>query len=327
MARLLIDGMWRTDSDGAVALAGPRAQAGQFRSAIGDDEFPAEPHRYHLFVSYSCPFAHRTLIARALKSLDDWVPISVVHPRWNTDDGWKFGDTPMSTPDKSGEAFTHLYQAYANSRPGLTARVTVPVLWDTKTRQIVNNESLDIVRMFDVAFAELQKSGFSLQHSSDQENADELTGRIATDLSIAVYQAGGAVSQNIFDEVVERIFALLDSLEDRLSDGRPYLMGSELRIPDVVAFTPLVRFDAVYNPLFRISLRRLVDYPHLRGLVRRIWELPEVKDTVRFDHILAHYHDGDWGVSNRSIIPPLPAIDFRSPLEPKSGSFLVASSN
>lgn len=327
MARLLVDGTWRTDSDGALALAGARAQAGEFRKVIGGDGFPAEPHRYHLFVSYSCPFAHRALIARALKSLDDWVSVSVVHPRWNTDDGWKFGDTPMSTPDRSGEGFTHLYQAYAKSRPGLTARVTVPVLWDMKTRQIVNNESLDMVRMFDVAFVALQNSKFSLQHLSDQREADELTGRIAADLSIAVYQAGAAVSQAIFDEVLGRIFALLDFLEDRLSDGRPYLMGSELRIPDVVAFTPLVRFDAVYNPLFRISLRRLVDYPHLRGLVRRIWEVPAVRETVRFDHILAHYHDGDWSVSNRSIIPPLPAVDFRSLLEPKSRPFPILSSN
>ena len=313
MARLLVEGMWRTDWDGAVALAGQRAQAGQFRSAIGSDEFPAEQNRYHLFVSYSCPFAHRALIARALKSLDDLVPISVVHPRWNTDDGWKFGDTPMSTPDRSGEGFTHLHQAYTKSRPGLTARVTVPVLWDTLTRQIVNNESLDIVRMFDHAFDGLKQSEVSLRPPSSRAESDALTDRIATDLSIAVYRAGGATSQAIFDDVVDRIFSMLDSLEDRLSDGRPYLMGSELRLPDIVAFTPLVRFDAVYNPLFRISLRRLVDYPRLRGYVRRIWEIPAVRETVRFDHILAHYHDGDWGVSDRTIVPPLPAVDFRSP--------------
>ena len=318
MARLLVDGTWRTDSDGAVALAGQRAQAGQFRGVIGGDEFPAEPFRYHLFVSYSCPFAHRALIARALKSVDDLVPISVVHPRWNTDDGWTFGDTPMSTPDQSGEGFTHLYQAYTKSKPGLTARVTVPVLWDTQTRQIVNNESLDIVRMFDHAFEALKHSELSLQPPTDLDRveADALTHRIATDLAIAMYQAGGAITQVIFDDVLERIFSMLDALEDLLSDGRAFLMGSELRIPDIVAFTPLVRFDAVYNPLFRISLRRLVDYPRLSAYVRRIWRMPAVQETVRFDHILAHYHDGDWGVSNRSIVPPLPAVDFRSPPKP-----------
>lgn len=312
MARLLIEGTWRTDADGAGALAGQRAQAGRFRHIIGEDEFPAEPFRYHLFVSYSCPFAHRVLIARALKSLDDLVGISVVHPRWNTDDGWKFGDTPMSTPDRSGERFTHLHQAYTASRPDLTARVTVPVLWDTLTRQIVNNESLDIVRMCDDAFDLLKRTNVSLRAPFDREEADALTDQIATDLSIAVYEAGGAVSQAIFDDVVARIFAMLDLLEDRLADGRAFLMGSDLRLPDIVAFTPLVRFDAVYNPLFRIGRRRLVDYPRLRSYVRRIWEIPAVRETVRFDHILVHYHDGDWGVANRTIIPPLPEVDFRS---------------
>ena len=312
MSRLLVKGAWRTDADGAVALAGQRAEAGQFRSVIGGVEFPAEPLRYHLFVSYSCPFAHRTLIARALKSLDDLVPISVVHPRWNTDDGWKFGDTPLSTPDRSGEGFTHLHQAYTASRPDLTARVTVPVLWDTLTRQIVNNESLDIIRMFDDAFNAVKRSEISLMPLGDRAEADALADRIAKDLSIAVYKAGGALSQATFDEVLDRIFSMLNELEDRLSDGRAYLMGSELRLPDIVAFTPLVRFDAVYNPLFRISLRRLVDYPRLRSYVRRIWEMPAVRETVRFDHILAHYHDGDWGVADRTIIPPLPEVDFRS---------------
>ncbi len=312
MSRLLIEGAWRTDADGAAALAGQRAEAGQFRSVIGGVEFPAEPLRYHLFVSYSCPFAHRTLIARALKSLDDLVPISVVHPRWNTDDGWKFGDTPLSTPDRSGEGFTHLHQAYTASRPDLTARVTVPVLWDTLTRQIVNNESLDIVRMFDNAFDLLKPTDVSLRPAFDREESDALTDRIATDLSIAVYKAGGALSQTAFDEVLDRIFSILDELEDRLSDGRAFLMGSELRLPDIVAFTPLVRFDAVYNPLFRVSLRRLVDYLRLSSYVRRIWEIPAVRETVRFDHILPHYHDGDWGVADRTIIPPLPEVDFRS---------------
>jgi putative glutathione S-transferase len=311
MSRLLVDGVWRTDADGAAALAG-RAQAGQFRSDIGGVEFPAEPLRYHLFVSYSCPFAHRTLIARALKSLEDLVPVSVVHPRWNTDDGWKFGDTPLSTPDRSGEGFTHLHQAYTRSRPGLTARVTVPVLWDTRTRQIVSDESLDIVRMFDTAFNTLKRSEISLAPPGDRAESDALADRIAKDLSIAVYKAGGALSQTTFDEVLDRIFLMLDELEDRLADGRAFLMGSEIRLPDIVAFTPLVRFDAVYNPLFRISLRRLVDYPRLSSYVRRIWEIPAVRETVRFDHILAHYHDGDWGVADRTIIPPLPAVDFRS---------------
>jgi len=318
MSRLLVEGVWRPDTDGAVALAGQRAEAGQFRSVVGGVEFPAEPLRYHLFVSHSCPFAHRTLIARALKSLDDLVPISIVHPRWNSNDGWKFGDTPLSTPDRSGEDFSHLHQAYTKSRPGLTARVTVPVLWDTRTRQIVNNESLDIVRMFDTAFEAVKPSEISLMPLGDHAESDALAARIATDLSIAVYKAGGARGQANFDEVLDRIFALLDELEDRLSDGRAYLLGSELRIPDIVAFTPLVRFDAVYNPLFRISLRRLVDYPYLRDYVRRIWDIPAVRDTVRFDHILPHYHDGDWGVADRTILPPLPAVDFRSAPRPEA---------
>lgn len=318
MARMLVDGEWRPDADGAV-LAGPRAQTGQFRDAVGDPAFPAEPGRYHLFVSYSCPFAHRALVARALKGLDEAIPISVVHPRWNTPDGWVFGNTPLSTPDRSGESFTHLHQAYTASRPALTARVTVPVLWDTRARRIVNNESLDIVRMFDEAFAASARGDIVLRPAEDREEADSLAAGIAADLSVAVYEAAGAPDQAAFDAVVRRVFALLASLESRLADGRPFLMGAEIRLPDVIAFTPLVRFDPVYNPLFRLSERRLVDYPLLSALVRRTWELPGVRETVRFDHILAHYHDGDWAVVNRTILPPLPEVDFRTAAATASG--------
>ena len=316
--KLMIRGAWRGDvaptsepeASGAIA-------AGAFRDRVtadGASGFPAAAGRYHLIVSYACPFAHRALLAWTLKGLRDIVGLSVVHPVWNTAEGWVFCDTPLSTPDGSGEGFTRLHQAYARSRPDYTGRVTVPVLWDRVLRRIVSNESLEILAMFNDAFDAVgADASVDLRPAALGPEIDALDRLLAAGLASGVYAVAGARTQAAYDAAIDRVFGTLDRLEARLADGRPFLHGARPTTSDVIAFTPLARFDAVYNPLFRVSRRRLLDYPRLSAWARRFHALPGVAETLRFDHILAHYHDGDWAVANRrGIVPALPEIDFRA---------------
>jgi putative glutathione S-transferase len=319
--KLMIDGVWHGD----VATPGPELDArraihaGLFRGRVTPDPASAHPAagggRYHLFVSYACLFAHRTILARLFAGLERAVGMSVLHPTWNTPDGWVFGATAFSTPDLSGRGFTHLHQAYAASAPRYTGKVTVPVLWDRAAGRIVSNESRDIVRMLDGPLRRASGAGrgFDLCPEPLRADIDRLDDRIASELAGGVYAVGGARDQAEYDAAEGRLFAFLADLEDRLGDGRPFVHGAGPTTSDVLAFTPLVRFDPVYNPLFRATRRRLVDHPRLAAWARRFHDLPGVADTVRFDHILMHYHDGDWGVATRrGIVPALPAPDFRS---------------
>jgi putative glutathione S-transferase len=315
--KLMIEGVWRGDVAPATGRQSHPIETGDFRGRVtadGSSGITAEPGRYHLYASYACPFAHRVILGRVLKRLENVVGLSVLHPTWNTPDGWVFGDTPFSTKDGGGGGFTHLHQAYAASRPSYTGKVTVPALWDRRTRQIVSNESLDILIMFNDAF-----DGVGADPSVDlyprflRCEIDALNDRIACDLARRVYAIGAATTQQQYEQENAALFAFLDDLELRLSDGRRFLHGEAMTVSDILAFTPLVRFDAVYNPLFRASLKRLVDYPRLAAFVGRVYRLPGVAETVRFDHILMHYHDGDWGVANRrGIVPAVPQVDFRS---------------
>jgi len=311
----MIDGARRGDVAAPPSLDTERAiHAGLFRDRLsrdGSTPFPAERGgRYHLYASYACPFAHRALLARALLGLEDAVGLSVPHPAWNTPDGWVFADTPLSTPDLAGNGFTHLHQAYAASAPRYTGKVTVPVLWDTRTRRIVSDESLDILLMLDDAFP----GPLRLRPDGIAAEVDALCDAIAADVARGAYTVGAARDQAEYDAAIARLFGRLDALEARFADDRPFLHGTAPPAGDVLLFTPLVRLDAVYNPLFRASLRRLVDYPGLSAWARRLHALPGVAATVRFDHILRHYHDGDWGVATRrGIVPALPAVDYRTP--------------
>jgi putative glutathione S-transferase len=314
----MIGGVWRGDVEPSPELEAQRQiQAGLFRkrvSADGTSGFPAEPGRYHLYVSYACPFAHRVILARMLKRLEPVIGMSVLHPIWNTPEGWVFGDGPLATTDGAGHGFTHLHQAYAAAERAYTGKVTVPVLWDRRTRRIVSNESADILDMLSTAFDQVGGNRrVDLMPEALRSEIDQLNAQVSTSLARGVYAVGSAPRQAAYDRAISDLFGLLDRLEARLSEGRRFLHGEPFTTSDVIAFTPLVRFDAVYNPLFRASLKRLVDYPHLSAWTRRVYELPGVAETVRFDHILAHYHDGDWGVAcRRGIVPALPDVDFRS---------------
>jgi len=312
--KLMIDGIWRGDIEPPPGLTA-MIHDGSFRHVItGEGSFPAQPGRYHLYVSYACPFAHRALMVHALKRLDAIVPLSILHPIWDTPHGWAFGNDDMSSVDRAGNGFAYLHQAYRLSSPHYTGKITVPVLWDRHTRQIVNNESIEIARMLNDAFDAVGANrAVDLYPSALRPAIDALNGRIMQSLSKGVYAVGQAKDQGEYDTAMNVLFGFLDEIEARLADGRPFLFGQHLTLADVVIFTPLVRFDGVYNPLFRASRRRLVDYRHLAALTKRIYGVPGVADTVRFDHILTHYHDGDWGVARRrGITPELPQVDFRT---------------
>jgi glutathionyl-hydroquinone reductase len=314
--KLMIEGIWQGDVDPTPEHDAQRMiHAGSFRDRIttdGSSAFRAEGGRYHLYVSPACPFSHRVIIVRALKRLTNLVGLSVLHPLWDTQDGWIFEDDTLATVDGAGNGFRHLHEAYRASSPTYTGKVTVPVLWDQHTRCIVNNESLEIAHMLNHAFSGIGGDGDVDLCPADLASAvDELNGRIARNLAIGVYSVAGAKDQRQYDAAMDQLFGFLDELDGQLADSRPFLLGAKPTLSDVLAYTPLVRFDAVYNPLFRATRRRLTDYPRLPALMRRIHGLPGVAETLRYDHILTHYYDGDWAVANRrGIVPELSAANW-----------------
>lgn len=316
--KLMIQGVWQGDTDPTPELDAQRMiHAGRFRDQItadGRSGFIAERDRYHLYVSPACPFSHRVTIVHALKRLDSLVGVSVVHPIWNTPHGWVLGDTALSTPDRAGNGFTYLHEAYRASQADYTGKVIVPVLWDRKSRRIVNNESLEIAGMLNRAFDGIGGDGqVDLYPAAFRPQIDALNSRITRSLANGVYAVASARDQAEYDDAIGELFGFLDEWEARLVDDRRFLLSDHPTFADVLIFTPLVRFDAVYNPLFRAIRKRLVDYPRLAALVRRIHDLPAVASTVRFDHILTHYYDGDWAVARRrGIVPQRPDIDWRA---------------
>ncbi len=314
--KLMINGTWRGDVDPTPELNAQRMiHAGSFRGRITADSssaFRAEPGRYHLYVSPACPFSHRVIVVRALKQLTRLVGLSVLHPLWDTPDGWIFADTALSTVDGAGNGFLRLHEAYRASSSDYTGKVTVPVLWDRLSGRIVNNESLEIAQMLNDAFDAIGGDrDVDLCPENLRPAMDELNGRIKRSLAVGVYSVAGARDQREYDAAMDELFGFLDDLDSQLADGRPFLLGAKPTLADILAYTPLVRFDAVYNPLFRATRRRLIDYARLPALVRRVHELPGVAETLRYDHILTHYYDGDWAVaSRRGIVPELAAANW-----------------
>lgn len=311
--KLMIDGIWRGDMEPTPELAAQRmVHAGRFRDRITADGaagLPAETGRYHLYVSPACPFSHRVMIVHALKQLAPTVGLSVLHPVWDTAEGWTFADTEWSTADGAGNGFLYLHEAYRASAPDYTGKVTVPVLWDRRAGRIVNNESLEIGQMLNHAFDDIGADRSVDLYPADLQAAiDDLNGRISRSLAAGVYAVAGASDQRDYDAAMNELFGMLDDLDDRLRDGRRFLLGDRPTLADVLAYATLVRFDAVYNPLFRASRRRIIDFAHLPHLLRSVHALPGVAATLRYDHILIHYYDGDWAVANRrGIVPELPA--------------------
>jgi glutathionyl-hydroquinone reductase len=317
----LVDGIWHdvwydTTSTGGAFV---RRDAG-FRNWVTADGRPGptgtggyapDSGRYHLYVSYACPWAHRTLIFRAIKGLASHIGISVVHPDMLAD-GWTFGrDFPGTTGDTQfGLPF--LRDIYSRAKPDMTGRVTVPVLWDTQTRTIVSNESSEIIRMFNDAFNGLTGNSDDYWPADLRDAIAPVNQRIYDTVNNGVYRAGFATTQSAYDTAVQALFASLDWLETRLSQNR-YLMGGRITEADWRLFPTLIRFDPVYHLHFKCNRARIVDYPNLWAHTRELYQWPGVAATTQLDHIVRHYHYSHDSINPHRIIPINPLIDHDAP--------------
>jgi putative glutathione S-transferase len=313
----LVNGEWR-DVTFDAPLTGGRFERppSAFRNWITADGSPgptgtrgfvAERGRYHLYVSLACPWAHRTLIMRRLKGLEDIVSLSVVHWRMR-ERGWTFSPGPCVTGDPVNGAQA-LYEVYLAADRRYTGRVTVPVLWDKKRQTIVSNESAEILRMFNSAFDQAGAGPGEYYPERLRAEIDALNDRIYRDVNNGVYRAGFATTQEAYDEAVRSLFEALDWLEARLSRSR-YLLGDQLNEADIRLFTTLVRFDAVYHGHFKCNIRRIVDYPALWRFTRDVCNLKGVAETVNMQHIRHHYYESHTTINPSGIVPAGPALDF-----------------
>jgi len=273
----------------------------------GEGGFKAEPGRYHLYAALICPWASRTLIVRKLKKLENMMSVSVVEPVL-TEQGWKFGNFPGASDDDVNGA-TYLHQIYTLADSTYTGRATVPVLWDKNTGTIVNNESADIVRMLNSAFGDLGAAALDLRPSDLEGEIEALNRRLYDKLNNGVYRAGFASGQPAYDEAVRDVFAMLDELENRLSDGRRFLFGNRLTESDIRAFVTLIRFDVAYYGLFKCNLRRVGDYARLSAYTARINALPGIEETVDLEHIKHGYYSIR-ALNPDGIVPTGPVFDY-----------------
>ena len=318
---LLVDGVWHDTWYDTKKSGGKfERSAAQFRNWVtadgsagpsGEGGFKAESGRYHLYVSYACPWAHRALIFRALKGLEKHIGVSVVHPLmfehgWTLDPDW-----PGATGDLLlGKQFMH--QIYTTADPTVSTRGTVPVLWDTQRNTIVSNESSEIIRMFNTAFEGLTVNGLDFYPEALRAEIDAINAPIYDNVNNGVYKAGFATSQDAYDSAVVALFAELDRVEERLSTRR-YLAGEQITEADWRLFTTLVRFDAVYVGHFKCNIRRIVDYPALWAYTRELYQWPGVAETVNMDHIRHHYHRSHETINPHRILPAGPIVDFMAP--------------
>ncbi|MCL7419055.1 MAG: glutathione S-transferase family protein [Halalkalicoccus sp.] len=307
----LVDGEWRTDAYETTNEEGAfERQETTFRDRIGE-EFPAKAGRYHLYVSYACPWAHRTLLARSLKGLEDAISVSVVDP-FRAEGGWQF------TPEKEGCTEDPLYGAeylrelYVRADPDVTCRVTVPVLWDTEEDTIVNNESREVLRMLDTEFEEFATRDVDLYPEGYREEIDEIIDAIYEPINNGVYRAGFAGSQEAYDEAIEDLFSALDRWDSILADRR-YLAGDRLTEADLCMFTTLIRFDQVYHTHFMCNVMQIQDYEHLWPYLRDLYQTPGVAETVNMDHIKEHYYTTHPDVNPSRIVARGPDLDFGAP--------------
>jgi putative glutathione S-transferase len=277
----------------------------------GSGGFKAEPGRYHLYVSYACPWAHRTLVLRAIKGLEHTISVDVVHPHMGQE-GWTFAtDYPGATGDTvNGRA--RLYEVYALAKPDYTGRVTVPVLWDKEKATIVSNESSEIIRMLGSAFDGVGAKGADPYPEALRAPIDEINARVYDRINNGVYKCGFATTQQAYEAAFRPLFEALDGIEERLALSR-YLVGDRITEADWRLFTSLVRFDAVYYSHFKCNRRRIVDYPNLSNYVRDLYQQEGVAATVHMDHIKQHYYGSHRNINPTGIVPLGPALDFGTP--------------
>lgn len=317
----LINGEWSTEWYDTKKTGGAfKRDTSRFRNWVtrdgsagpsGKAGFKAEAGRYHLYVSYACPWAHRTLIFRAIKGLEGLIDISVVHPDM-LDDGWTFDrDFDGATGDTLyGHSF--MRDVYLQADPDISGRVTVPVLWDKAQGEIVSNESAEIIRMFNTAFDEITGNDDDYYPEALRAEIDAVNDRVYDTVNNGVYKSGFATTQEAYDKAVLPLFDSLDWLEERLS-GQRYLAGDRLTEADWRLFTTLVRFDSVYHLHFKCNRKRIVDYPALWAYTRELFQHPGVAGTVHMDHIVRHYHYSHDTINPNRIIPVNPVLDFMVP--------------
>ena len=315
----LVEGVWRDVWYDTKSTGGKFVRANsKFRNWITPDgkdapsgkAFKAEAGRYHLYVSYACPWAHRTLIFRKLKGLEDMIGVSVVN-HFMGGQGWTFHEGEGVIPDPIMDA-EFLHQLYTAAEPSFSGRVTVPVLWDKKTGTIVCNESSEIIRMFNSAFDHLGATPGDFYPEALRNEIDEVNERVYHTLNNGVYKCGFATTQEAYEEAFAALFDTLDWLEERLSKQR-YLAGDQITEADWRLFTTLMRFDAVYVGHFKTNLRRIADYPNLWAYTRELYQVPGVKGTVNMHHIKHHYYGSHESINPTRIVPMGPTIDFAEP--------------
>ncbi len=317
----LIDGRWDTAWYDTASSGGAfrRTTAG-FRNWItadgdpgpsGEGGFAAESERYHLYVSYACPWAHRTLIFRQLKGLVPHIGVSVVHPDMLSD-GWTFATDFDGATGDTLYGLPFLRDIYTKADPGVSGRVTVPILWDRERETIVSNESSEIIRTFNSAFDGLTGSTDDFWPTDLRSAIEPINARIYDTVNNGVYKAGFATTQAAYEAGVRPLFDSLDWLDDHLSRNR-WLMGERLTEADWRLFTTLVRFDSVYHLHFKCNRRRILDYPNLWAYTRALYQVPGVAETVWMDHIVRHYHYSHDSINPQRIIPINPVLDFMAP--------------
>lgn len=317
---LLIKGELRTDWMAHETEEGEFVrQDSQFRNWVtkdgkagptGEGGFPAEAGRYHLYVSYACPWAHRTLIFRLLKGLQSIISYSVVHPYMGPE-GWSFKEYPGGQGDELYGA-EYMYELYVRAQPDYSGIVTVPVLWDKQRQTIVNNESAEIIRMLNESFNQFSRADVDMYPSEKQSEIDKINREVYENVNNGVYRAGFAESQSAYERAYDNLFATLERLEARLQ-RQDWLIGNQITEADWRLFTTLVRFDSVYYVHFKCNGRRLVDYPELWDYARALYQVPGIADTVNMDHIKRHYYTSHPEINPRGIIPKGPEIHFNAP--------------
>ncbi len=315
---LLIDGQWHGQPQEARSTKGRFVRRdAQFRNWItpdgspgpsGEGGFEAKPGRFHLYVSYACPWAHRTLIFRVLKGLEEMISISVVH--WHMgESGWTFNEAEI--PDSINHA-DYAYQIYTACDSGYTGHVTVPVLWDKENSTIVSNESSEIIRMFNSAFNGVGAKKGDYYPEALRGEIDQINERVYHTLNNGVYRAGFSTTQGAYEEAVVPLFETLDWLEERLDEQR-FLIGNTITEADWRLLTTLLRFDPVYAHHFKCNLRRITDYPNLSSYMRDLYQQPGVAETFRLDHVKLHYYRSHASVNPTQIVPLGPQVDYAAP--------------
>ena len=312
---LLINGDWHTDWYDTDSTNGEFVrQDAQFTHTISDNDFPAQPNRYHLFVSLACPWAHRTLIFRRLKQLEPIIGVTVVQPIMR-ERGWEINSDHSQALGYDASpvtGITCLHQLYTTENPNYSGRVTVPVLWDTHTQRIVNNESSQIIRLLNHAFNAWTNVTDDYYPEALRSQIDKINAFVYEHINNGVYRAGFATTQAAYERAYHRLFEALDTLEQRLGIQR-YLVGNTITEADWRLFTTLIRFDAVYYQHFKSNKQRIDDYPNLANYTRELYQYPGIASTVNMDHIKTHYYASHDTINPTGIVPVGPVLDFDQP--------------